>query len=196
MQRWWPSTTCSSPPTKPNKPTSSRTNSMFYTYLSNTSLYATTTHTNIILESMVEMLQSCTLIITLHKVCALLGSKVCSWWIASLNFGVSLNLDPKYKPLSIKARHFVSMGAHLVYILRVTRPNGRPWAQNVGLYFQMDRCSTLQFVTWRHPMNKGGGENHRILKAWSQFECQHNITQLLGCVPWDWYRASIILRQS
>ena len=36
---------------------------------------------------------------------------------------------------SSRARHFVPMGAHLVYISRVTRPNGRPWAQNVGLYF-------------------------------------------------------------
>ena len=35
--------------------------------------------------------------------------------------------------LSIRARHFVPMGARLVYISRVTRPYGRPWAQNVGL---------------------------------------------------------------
>ena len=34
-----------------------------------------------------------------------------------------------------RARHFVPMGAQFVYISRVIRPNGRPWAQNVRLYW-------------------------------------------------------------
>ena len=42
--------------------------------------------------------------------------------------------DPDREGSSNKSRalHFVPMGAHLVYIGHPCRPNGRPWAQNVG----------------------------------------------------------------
>ena len=35
--------------------------------------------------------------------------------------------------MDIRALHFVPTGAHFVYIGHPCRPNGRPWAQNVGL---------------------------------------------------------------
>ena len=39
-----------------------------------------------------------------------------------------------------------NMGAHLVYISRVTRPNGRPWAQNVGLCRSKSEWTGIKFL--------------------------------------------------
>ena len=43
---------------------------------------------------------------------------------------------------SNRARHFVHMGDHLVYIGAQCRPNGCPWAQNLWLY-QVDPESNI-----------------------------------------------------
>ena len=45
------------------------------------------------------------------------------------------SLVSKSSTLHTRALHFVPMGAHLVNIRHPCRPNGRPWAQNVGHYF-------------------------------------------------------------
>ena len=37
--------------------------------------------------------------------------------------------------MDIRALHFVPMGVHLVYMGAQCRSNGRPWAQNVGLWW-------------------------------------------------------------
>ena len=40
--------------------------------------------------------------------------------------------DANFYGLSFRALHIVPMGVHLVYIGHPCRPDGRPWAQNVG----------------------------------------------------------------
>ena len=50
------------------------------------------------------------------------------------------------------ALHFVSMGAHLVYIGHPCRSNGRPWAQNVGpLLFVCWFCTYWKFNCKQNP---------------------------------------------
>ena len=59
---------------------------------------------------------------------------------------------------SIRALHMVRMGAHSVYMGAQCRPNGRPWAQNVGLCPQYGlRCRWTKALC--------NGRLHKILKV-------------------------------
>ena len=52
--------------------------------------------------------------------------------------------------VEIIALHFVPMGAHLVYIRHPCRPNGRPWTQNVGLWWRSSNISSQLLVPKIH----------------------------------------------
>ena len=45
-----------------------------------------------------------------------------------------------------RALHFVPLGAHLVYIGHPFRPNGRPWAQNVGPWLRAPSRNLLRII--------------------------------------------------
>ena len=68
-----------------------------------------------------------------------IGSKwyILERWMRSCNHNYvrSILYGNRWHIHIYKGLHVVPMGAHLVYMGAQCRPNGRPWAQNVGLWY-------------------------------------------------------------
>ena len=61
----------------------------------------------------------------------------------------------EHMSLFCRARHFVLMGTHLVYMGAQCRPNGRPWAQNVWLCYYVPAPFHLHHCHRHRPTAEG-----------------------------------------